>query len=409
MSLDLREKVQREADNHGRWQWPARRALAVSYWLTERRWMGAPLAIALGVRLAEFLMVDVGARFIVGSRFPGAIAIWRRFDAGWYAHIAQNGYAYSPPLSKDANFFPLFPLLESLVGHVIALFYHSQPYILAGLLVSWVCFAAACVLLFRMVRDRFDAATAYGAVVLFATFSFGFYYGVPYSESLYMLLAIAAFAAFEQGHWGRASIAAALASATRPPGLLIGACVVLAYALDWWRTHHKLRWDVLWLALTPMGTIAYLLYSWVYFHNPLQYKVASQAGWGGAQIQWTVLHAGVRLLAHPNYLLSSTDFNTLLYSIYMLFAVLFLVSLVAIGRKLGPVYLIYSAVSILTPLITFSYPTSIGRYLSVVFPTFIVAAYGLRRRPALRDALAMIFAAFLALFALVFALNYPIY
>jgi hypothetical protein len=52
---------------------------------------------------------------------------------------------------------------------------------------------------------------------------------------------------------------------------------------------------------------------------------------------------------------------------------------------------------------------SVGRYLSVVFPTFLIAAFALRTRPQTRDALALLLAVALLLFSILFVLNFEVY
>ena len=35
---------------------------------------------------------------------------WSRYDAGWYAHIATQGYSYTPGVQSPVAFFPAYPL-----------------------------------------------------------------------------------------------------------------------------------------------------------------------------------------------------------------------------------------------------------------------------------------------------------
>jgi hypothetical protein len=89
--------------------------------------------------------------------------------------------------------------------------------------------------------------------------------------------------------------------------------------------------------------------------------------------------------------------------------VAFLCSLPAIWRLLGPVYVLYAVAGMLIPILTTTSMVSQGRYLSVVFPTFIVAAYALRDRPRLREALVIMCAVLLMLFSTLFVLNFEVY
>jgi hypothetical protein len=87
----------------------------------------------------------------------------------------------------------------------------------------------------------------------------------------------------------------------------------------------------------------------------------------------------------------------------------FIISLVPIGRRLGLPYALFAAFSIIAPIITYPTVNSLGRYLSIVFPTFLVVAYALRNRPVAREVLVLAGAVSLGAFTLVFALNYGVY
>ncbi|HKB48343.1 MAG TPA: hypothetical protein VKC57_11640, partial [Ktedonobacterales bacterium] len=81
---------------------------SVADWLRRNRWMGTPIAIALGVRLTLFLLVDICARLINGPTFAGHIATWDRYDTEYYVEIAQYGYYNMNHQGVIlANFFPL--------------------------------------------------------------------------------------------------------------------------------------------------------------------------------------------------------------------------------------------------------------------------------------------------------------
>src|SRR5260370_2719036 len=54
---------------------------SVADWLRGNRWMGTPIAIALGGRLTLFLLVDICARLINGPTFAGPIPTWDRYDS----------------------------------------------------------------------------------------------------------------------------------------------------------------------------------------------------------------------------------------------------------------------------------------------------------------------------------------
>lgn len=365
-----------------------------------RDWL-APLGLALGVRIALFVLGDVGLRMLNPAGFTGSIAIWNEFDVGWYTQLAM--YGYDIPGKNTANFFPLYPMLMSPLGHLFDALGVHNAYVVSGMLISWAAFLAACVFLYWLVAGRFGSSVALSSVLLLSVFPFSFFYGIAYTESVFLLTAVLAFYGVERKQWWLASVAACFAGAVRPPGLFVGAAVALAYALDWLQTRHGWRWDVLWLALAPVGTLAYLLFCWILFGDPLAYQEASIKGWHGGQLQWKGIQSALHLLLHPgSWVFIRTNTDNILFGFYAVLLVVFLVSLIWVFRLLGPHYAFFTFACSVSSVATFPTLSSLGRYLSVVFPAFIVAAYYLRKRPVLQQVLVIASSLLLAAFTFAF-------
>jgi Gpi18-like mannosyltransferase len=346
-------------------------------------WALRPLALGAVLRLLVFAAAVAGTQLIGlagGARFPGILELWLRKDAHWYTQIAIHGYFSLGSLPVTANFFPLYPLSAAIVQHFTGLFPGLNSYLAASLVVSWVAFLAACVLLFRLVSDHFGDQTAYLAVLLLGLFPFSFYFGAPYAESLYVACAILAFLGIDRRNWWLAGTGALLAGATRPTGLIVGLAVVVAYFVDWLRTRHRLRWDLLALGLVPLGAVAFAMYCWVHFGNPLAYAVASSQYWQ-EHLQTAGIKYLISILIHPQ----SWIFGSLLDLIYALLVLGVLAACFPIYRLLGPSYMIFTLLSCIAPIVEFSSIKSTGRYVSVLFPVFMVLAYALQKRPVLRD------------------------
>ena len=86
-------------------------------------------------------------------------------------------------------------------------------------------------------RARFGADAASRCVLLLSVFPFSFYFSAVYSESLFLLLAVAALFLGEQGRWAGASVCALLCGATRAPGLALVLALGLLYL-------ERIRYDV---------------------------------------------------------------------------------------------------------------------------------------------------------------------
>jgi hypothetical protein len=384
---------------------------SLTHALKRREALAIPLSIALVSRGMVFVVADFILRWALAdrlgpARYTGALRVWLQKDAVWYLAIAQRGYEYSPVAQSRANFFPLYPLLIHIFAPMFAIFPVSNPAALAGMAIAWLAFAGACVALYQLALGRFGRRVARCSVMLLALFPFSFYYGAVYTESIYLLLAAWAFVAIERRQWWLAGTLAGLASAARPPGLLIGACVALAYALDWLRMRHPLRPDFLALGLTPLGTAAYMLYCWARWGDPLAYIKTSRAGWHGGQMQLGGLRFIAHVLAHPIRWLTPPDLTSAITLLWIILALVFLAALPWVWRVFGPVYTFFALVSILVPILDFPTTNSLGRYLSVVFPVFMVVAYLLRGHPRVAGWLAVVSGMLLIVFASCFIAGY---
>lgn len=383
---------------------PPSLAQRITRQMIQHRALVIPVAIALLSRAIVFVAADLVMRFVLVNRhsyvdqYTGPMSIWQRKDAIWYVSIAHSGYNYSPVAASTANFFPLFPLLVHIVQPVFAIFPLSDPYVEAGMLVSWVAFALACVGLYRLAAEHFGERVAVMSVLLLALFPFSLYYGAVYSESVYLVLAVWAFIAIEHRNWWMAGALAGLAGASRPPGLLVGACVGLAYLIDWYRMRRPLRFDILALALAPAGTAAYLLYCWVRWGDPLAYVKTSRAGWGGGHLQLTAVQFAVNVLRDPISILVGAR-QTQIDVVAIVLVLCFLALSVLVLRLLGPTYAFFAVASILLPVLDMPTVNGFGRYLSVVFPVFMVVAYLLRGRPWVAACLSVVSGVLLIIFA----------
>src|SRR5215213_4012813 len=171
-----------------------------------------------------------------------------RWDSVWYLTIADSGYAGS---TARAAFFPLYPLLVRGVGTVLG--GSHAALLIAAFLVSLAAFLAALALLYRLTELELGRRLARPTLLLLALFPAAVYFGAPYSESLFLLLAVGAFYAARTGRWAWAGTCAGLASGTRSAGLLL----LLPLLLIWWDSRPRRARDVAWLGIAPAGIAAY--------------------------------------------------------------------------------------------------------------------------------------------------------
>ena len=193
--------------------------------------------------------------------------VWARWDAAWYLDIARHGYvpgAYAAGQYSNIAFFPLFPQTVRLLYRALpASWQGDQAAVVLGITVANLCALGALGLFYRHVRERFgDRAMAVRAVVFLLAFPTAFFLSCFYTESMFLLLAVATYHTAWKGRWAWAGVLGALLSATRPTGvlMLLPLLWMKLAAADFKIAHLGAR--VWWLALLPTGFAAYALYLW---------------------------------------------------------------------------------------------------------------------------------------------------
>jgi hypothetical protein len=141
-----------------------------------------------------------------------------RYDAGWYHGIASQGYVFGAGGRNNLAFFPLYPMLMRGGGTLLGS--RQEDFYFAGIVVSWIAFACAMVMLYKLARLDLDEQSARRAVLYAAVFPFAYFFGVVYSESLFFLALVSAAYAFRTRRWGWAALAGAAMTATRVTGVM---------------------------------------------------------------------------------------------------------------------------------------------------------------------------------------------
>jgi len=220
------------------------------------------------------------------------------------------------------------------------------------------------------------------------------YFGAPYSESLFLLLAVGAFYSARTDRWAWAGACAGLASASRSAGILL----LIPLALFWWSSKPRRFGDAAWLCLAPAGLAAYVAWLGVAEGDALRFLDVQEA-WSrelavplaGA---WDGLMAAVdavRQLASgsrtPVYFEAAAGDPFRIAAInIMLFATLVfaVVACVGVFRRLPRPYGAWVATSLVLPLtfpVTPQPLMSLPRFVSVLFPVFMwLAAVSEERR-----------------------------
>ena len=152
---------------------------------------------------------------------------WQRFDALHYTRIAADGYAFE----ADSVFPPLYPLLIRGLGGLMGGSHTAN--LAAGILIANTALLGLLILLHKVSSNLIGPEHAARVLVYFVLFPTGFFLFAPYSESLFLLLALASLWLGFNRHFEGAGLLGLLAALTRLTGWVL--FVPLAYLF--WQTY----------------------------------------------------------------------------------------------------------------------------------------------------------------------------
>lgn len=202
---------------------------------------------------------DYGAGSLSLNRTAFARIIRRRTsvaDCSWYMSIVQGGYdrgPFSTVRSTNWAFFPLFPLVWRAAWRLTGELH------LTAVALSSAWFFCALVIVHRLaLAYGFTGRDADRAVFYLAAFPVSYFFSLPMTESLFLLLTAGSFYAAKRERWLVAGLAGALASATRSTGVLL----LPALAVVYWETYRTFRprRDFLPLLLVPAGLLSFMFF-----------------------------------------------------------------------------------------------------------------------------------------------------
>jgi hypothetical protein len=229
--------------------------------------------VILGVLVGQTLLKPGQHRRPERQDMVTAFAAW---DGNWYGLIASGGYKYNPNGPSRVNFFPVYPMLGTLLARLTGL----DP-VLALLLISQLSLAAAFSLAAAYLRPRFPEAPA--ASTDYVLLSMGLFpptlfFRMAYTESFFLLLIVLVLYGMERkGSLLGLTLLIGLATGTR----LAGLALLVPFVVHVWHRSLSLGSLITRMALLmPLacwGVLAFMFYTWFAFGKPLAFVEA--VGW----------------------------------------------------------------------------------------------------------------------------------
>jgi hypothetical protein len=374
-----------------------------------------PIEARIFIAALGFRLLSAVAAFLANVVFPPhqdqGFSVFRtdhafwdtfaRYDSGWYHGIASQGYIYGEGGRNNLAFFPVYPMLMRAGGRLLG--GRQEDYYFAGIVVSWLAFAAAMAVLYRLALLDLPRPAAIRAVMYAAVFPFAYFFGLVYSESLFLLALLVAAYGLRTRRWLTGAIGGAVMTATRVTGVM----AVPGLALLGWQIaagdRRRLVAGSLTVAASLAGIGSYSLYNYMVSGTPIAwYHAITFWGYepGGNPFGGAI--ALLQTLVTRPYQFLTTDRMAPYNTVNALTAVGALVLVPIVWRRFNAGYALIVLAGLLLPLSSGEFE-GLGRYCSVQFPLALALASfeGELRHHLLLTACAIFYALGLAMFVTV--------
>src|SRR5260221_847014 len=324
-------------------------------------------------RVGIFLITVFATRFVplfshnyLGNGYSNYInnpVFWGHFnfDGEHYLSIAQSGYQ-----PFQYFFFPVFPVLMG--------FFSSE----VGLIISNLFFLIALIGIYKLVMIDYKEQIAKLTIILFLVFPTSFYFGVYYTENLFLAILVSSFYLARKNKYFLAAILASFLSATRVVGIIMFPVLITEYLLN----KKRDVFTILKILLAPIGLIIYMYYlrmrtgdALIFFHQVAIFgQQRSSTLVLLPQVFYRYILKILPVLPH--------DYFPALFTTYLEFgvAVLFLILIIYGFFKLRVSYSIYAFLAFIIPTFSGSF-SSMLRYVLFIFLLFILSAVFLEKIP----------------------------
>jgi len=289
------------------------------------------------------------------AKAPGLEERFKTWDSQHYIYLSNHGYKAGSP---STAFFPLWPGLISAADKAL-----PGATLLPAIVLANLFSVGAFLLFYLLVRKEFGDEIALTATAFLVVFPGSLFYHLPYSESLFLFLALLLFWALKSDRRDIAMACALLLPMTRPVGFL---CLLPVVTFIW---ENKKPWKDYFVygAFFLGGLATYFMIMYMFTRNFTEGLNAQNYYLAGASLG---------KLLHPVEFLGSflkgVKLGGILDSIFdRIFFVIFLMTLPLVYR-MNKTWFVFSLMMGLIPAVTNSF-VSYTRYVAVVFPLFVVA------------------------------------
>lgn len=320
----------------------------------------------LASRVAVFVVALAGLWMVLArTSVPSFLRAWDQWDARLLREVAEFGYRGYRTHTSDTNleaFFPGQPLLLRGLHYVV------PSWTLAGLLISLVFGAIACVALARL--GALDGGDVVGqrSVVFLVLSPYAVFLAAGYTEALFLAFALPSWLMARRGRWVSAGLLGAVAASVRITAVFLGAALVVQWLVDT-RGRRRLR-DVAALVAPWLVTFGYFAYLRAITGSWSAWQDAERRGWARSfTAPWTALHTTWNAAFHQS--LASDYVWSFRAEILAVFVGVALTVVLLVLRRWGEAVYVGGQVAVLA---TSSYYLSVARATLLWWPLWILLA-----------------------------------
>jgi hypothetical protein len=367
--------------------------------------------ITLLSRVIIFLLVFIWNYFNQGNPqgfFESFEKLWVKWDSPHYILLAENWYASEGDASRYIVFYPLYPLLMSIFN------FFTKNSVISGVIISNICTCFASYYLYKLVDMEFDDKTAFKAVKYMLIFPFSFFFGIVYTESLFIMLSIMCFYYLRKNNWILAGFLGFLSAITKNQGVLLFAAAFVEVLISLnipniqYALQNKKRLCINFLKKfvciipIPLGFGAYLALNKVVTGSWFKFLEHQSFYWHhNFSLIPNTLKIHFRYIANPSY----TGLHRISIWLPQLALLLLAVLLMIYAfKKVRVSYILYMLLYTITIYST-TWLISGGRYMLCLFPIHILFAIMSRKNRYVDFLLTFTSLVFLGLYTFTFYQN----
>jgi len=322
--------------------------------------------------------------------------LWNRanFDGIHYLDISIKGYGI-----YQQAFFPMYPNLIKLFNP----FFLGRD-LLSGIFISNISFLVLLFLFYKLVIVDYKESEAKKILIIFLIFPLSFFFGMVYTESLFLMLVLGSFYAARRNKWLWAGILGGLASYTRFVGIFLFPALLYEWYSYGVKDGKRDVGKLMSIFLVPLGLLNYIRFLWEKYGDPFMFMhvlpfYGSERSSGKIillyQVFWRYLKMILTTKMDPLYIVVWLE---------LFISVLFL-ALILLSFKKGirTSYLIFSTFAYLSPTLSGTF-SSLPRYVLILFPCFMYL--GLIKNKLFKNFVYAIFGIGFIIFAIMFFQGY---